>query len=192
MIDTLAARDRRALALGVAVIGGLLLTLRGVPAWWRWRSEVRARAAEAIRQERTVQAVIGGFSQSLDTLGERVRRLQGMGSAFLAGATPTEAASMLATAVADIARSSLVRIDAIQMRADSVRSGTLEMPRVRVEAQATGDVAGLAALLQGLEKGPLLLSIQRLSVRAAAVDAPANQTESLTIQFTVEGLALLR
>lgn len=192
MIETLSVRDRRALALGLALIGGLVLALRGIPAWWRWRSDVRASAAEAIKQERRVQATIAGFSQSLDTLSDRVDRLKRMGPAFLRGETPAEAASMLAAAVSDIARASLVRIDAIQLRADSARTDTLELPRVKVEAQATGDVAGLAALLHGLEKGPLLLSVQRLSVRTSAVDAPPDQTEALTIQFTVEGLALLR
>jgi hypothetical protein len=190
MIDTLATRDRRALIAGVAVIGGLVLALRAVPAWWRWRGEVRATAAEAIGRERAVTAVVAGFSQSLDSLGAGVGRLRSMGPAFLTGATPTEAASMLAAVVGEVARSSLVRIDAIQLRTDS--APRLPMPRVRMEVQATGDIAGLAALLQGMEKGPVLMSVSRLSVRAATVDAPPAQIESLTIQFTVEGLALLR
>lgn len=183
-------RDRRALIIGVATIGGLVLSARAVPAWWRWRTEVRASAAEAIAQKRRVEVVVAGFSQSLDSLEARMTRLKRLGPAFLTGATPAEAASMLAGLVGEVARSSLVRLDAIEMRVDTARGR--DLPRVRVEAQATADIAGLAALLQGLEKGPTLLAVRQLSVRPQALDAPANQIESLAIRFTVEGLALLR
>jgi hypothetical protein len=190
MIDSLAARDRRALTLGVVTIAALVFGLRGVPAWWRWRTEVRATAAEAIAQERRVHAIIAGFSQSLDSLGARAGRFRSMGPAFLAGATPAEAASTLAALVGEIARSSLVRIDAMELHVDSATAGN-DMPRVRLDAQATADIAGLAAFVRGLEKGPALLAVRRLSVRPQSVESPPNQVESLTVQFTVEGLVLL-
>lgn len=189
MIGALPTRDRRAALAGVLTIGALVFGFRGIPAWLRWRADVRASAADALAQEQRVSSVIGGFSESLDTLDARVRRLKRLGPAFLTGATPAEAASMLAAILGETARASLVRIDAIEIHADSVRGS--EMPRVRVEAQAVGDVAGLAALLQRLEHGAPLLAVRRLSVQSQAVDGPANQIESLAIRFTVEGLALL-
>ena len=137
-----------------------------------------------------MDAVVAGFSQSLDTLGARVTRFRSMGPAFLSGATSAEAASMLTAIVGEIARSSLVRIDAMELHVDSARGG-FDMPRVRLDAQATADIAGLAALVRSLEKGPTLLAVRRLSVRPQSIESPANQVESLTIQFTVEGLALV-
>jgi len=190
MINTLAARDRRALVIGVVAIGGLVIGLRGVPAWVRWRTEVRATAAEAITQEQRVDAVIAGFSQSLDTLGSRIGRLRKLGPAFITGATPTEAASTLAGLVGEMARSSLVRLDAIELHVDS-SGGPTAMPRVRLEAQATADITGLATLLRSLEKGPTLLAVRRVSIRPQSVESPSNQVETLAIHFTVEGLALL-
>ena len=188
-MGALGTRDRRAVTVGVLTIGSLVLGLGGIPAWWRWRADMRASAADALAQEQRVSSVVGSFSESLDTLGARVTRLKRLGPAFLTGATPAEAASMLAAILGESARASLVRIDAIEIHTDSVRGS--EMPRVRVEAQAVGDVAGLAALLQRLERGAPLLAIRRLSVQSQAVDAPANQIESLSIRFTVEGLALI-
>jgi hypothetical protein len=188
MIDALTSRDRRAAIVGVVAIGSLVLGFRAVPAWWRWRADVRETAAEAIAQERRVTGVVAGFSQSLDSLGARVDRLKHMGPAFLTGATPTEAASMLATILGETARTSLVRIDAIEIHVDSA-SGS-DMPRVRVEAQAVGDISGLAVLLQRLERGPTLLAVRRLSVQPQAVDGPAGQVESLAIHVTIEGLVL--
>ena len=168
----------------------MVLAFRAVPVWWRWRSDARAQAAEAIAQQRRVAADVAGFSRSLDTLSARVERLRGMGPVFLRGATPSEAASMLAAAVGEIARTSLVRIDALELHVDTTRAG--ELPRVRVDAQASGDIAGLAALLQGLERGPLLLAVRQVSVRPQAMDGPGNQVEMLAIHFSVEGLALQR
>jgi hypothetical protein len=189
MIDMFASRDRRALIAGIAVIGGLVICSRALPAWWRWRADVRSAAAEAIAQEGRVTTVVTGFSQSLDSLGARVGRLRRLGPVFLTGATPTEAASMLAAIIGESARASLVRIDAIEIHVDSVRGSA--MPHVRVEVQAVGDIAGLATLLQHIEQGPTLLAVPRLAVHPQAVDAPANQVETLAIRFTVEGLALL-
>jgi len=117
-------------------------------------------------------------------------RFRSMGPAFLTGATPAEAAATLAALVGEIARSSLVRIDALELHVDSATAG-YDMPRVRLDAQATADVAGLAALVRNLEKGPTLLAVRRLSVRPQSVESPANQVEALAIQFNLEGLVLL-
>ncbi len=190
MIETLAARDRRALIAGVVGIAGLVIVVRGVPAWLRWRQEARATAAEAIVQEQRVKAVIADFSQSVDTLSARAGRFRRLGQAFLPGATSAEAAASLTAIVGEIARSSLVRIDAMELHVDSA-SRELEMPRVRLEAQATADVAGLAALLRDIETGPTLLAVRSLSVRPQSVENPSSQVETLSIRFTVEGLALL-
>ena len=40
-------RDRRTLVIGMLVIGMIVLTSRGIPAWRRWDSQQRATAADA-------------------------------------------------------------------------------------------------------------------------------------------------
>jgi hypothetical protein len=190
MSTRLRLRDRRALLVGLGAIASLLLLFRGLPAWLRWRAEVRATAAEAIGQERRRDVIVTGFARSLDSLEARTDRLQRLGPAFVTGTSPAEAASTLAGMIAEMARASLVRLDAIEMRVDS--ADRRRMPRVRVEAQATADIAGLAALLRRVERGPALLAVRRLSVRAQAIDGASNQPETLALRFTVEGLALVR
>lgn len=190
MIETLAPRDRHALFFGMVAIAGLVALGRGVPAWWRWRAETRADAVESIAQEQRVRAIIADFSQSVDTLSARIERFRRLGQVFLPGATTAEAAASLTAIVGEIARSSLVRIDGMELRVDTA-SSPLDMPRVRLEAQATADVSGLASLLRDLERGPTLLAVRSLSVRPQSIESPANQVETLTIRFTVEGLALL-
>jgi hypothetical protein len=183
-------RDRRALLAALVVIPALILGFRGLPAWLRWRGEVRAAAAEVIAQEQRRDAIVADFARSLDSLEVRTERFEKLGAAFVTGSTAAEAASTLAGMVAEMARASLVRIDAIEMKVDSTNKPHL--PRVRVEAQATADIAGLSALLRRFEQGPALLALRRLSVRAPAIDAASNQPETLGLRFTVEGLALIR
>jgi hypothetical protein len=185
-----AARDRRALWVGGITIAGAVLLTRALPAWRTWSTgEGEAAEESLIRAQHTMNA-LQTYSVSLDTLEARVRRLQQVAPTLLTGDTPEEAAAMLATEVADLARGSLVRLDAVTVRADTTKGSTL--PHVFVEGQATSDVVGLAALLRALEEGPLLLTVPKLTVIPQGLGAGRDSTEILNVRFVVEGLALVR
>jgi hypothetical protein len=188
--DLLSARDRRALIGGATAILCLVIGVRGLPAWRSWRADARARAAESIGQAARTHAVLTGLSVSLDTLDARTARVKQLGPALLSGDTPNEAATALAVAVAEMARAALVRLDAVEMHVDTAKG--VALPRVSIEAQATGDVTGLTSFVHSLEKGPLLLAVRRLAVRPQRIDSPPDQGEMLSIRFTVEGLGLVR
>lgn len=182
-------RDRRVFIGGVIGVVGLILAFRGIPAWRAWRAEALAAAFEMRSQAAQTETVLAGFSQDLDSLEARTRRLAALGPALFAAETPREAASNLAALVGELGRQSLVRVDAVEIRVDTARGKIL--PRVSVEARATADIAGLASLLQRFEKGPDLLALRRLVVRPQNVQSPSDQPEQLWLQFTVEALALL-
>lgn len=190
MMATLSARDRRVLGIGAATILGLLLVLRGVPAWWDWRANTRAAAAESIGRWLAMQTTLEGLPRALDTLEARTARMREMGPAFFTGTTLADASAMLTAMVGEMARASQVRLDAMDVRIDSASDP--RRPRIRLEAQATADIAGLAELVERLEKGPPLLAVTRIAVRPHNPDTPAEQIETLALRFTVEGLALLR
>jgi hypothetical protein len=187
---TMAPRDRRTLMAGVAAIALLIACFRVVPAWLRWRAALRTEAAEAITYEHRSRDIMRRFAVSLDSLEARAARLQTLGSSLLTGETRQEAAANLTAVLAELARASLVRLDAIEVRSDSAADRALS--RIRVEAQATADIAGLAGLLRNLQAGPPLLAVRALSVRPQAIDAPADRPELLSIRFTIEGVALVR
>ena len=69
--------------------------------------------------------------------------------------------------------------------AEAVRQNLALLPSGRHET------VRLAAMLRGLEKGPALLAVRRLSVRPQSVDSPPGQVEALVVRFTVEGLVFL-
>lgn len=186
----LGARDQRAVVIGAASMLGLVVALRGLPAWRSWRAEVRAVAVEAQAQAAQSDALLASFAASLDTLEARTARLLQLGPALLAGGTSGEAAATLSGILGELARQSLVRLDAVDIRVDS--AGGRSLPRATVGVQATADITGLSAFLQGLEQGPALLAIRQLVVRPQATDGSADQVELLSIRLTVEGLALVR
>lgn len=186
----LASRDQRALTVGATIVIGLIGGLRGFPAWRTWRTDARASAAEAMARAAHTETVLAGFAESVDTLEARTPRVLGMAPSLVLGQTPAEAAAVLAAAVADLARLSSVRLDAVETRVDT--SEQRQLPLVSLDAQATGDIVGLAALLHRLESGPTLLSVRRIQIRPQNIETPADQAETLAIRFTVQGPALVR
>ncbi len=172
----LSTRDIRAVALGVGVIGGLLLWFRGLPAWREWARGVEAAAAEREAAVEQVEALLAGFPAGSDSLAARRRRLVDL--------VTVESASALTTLLAEAARLTSVRLDATQAR--SVAGDSVNLPRVAVDAELVGDIAGLASLVRLLETRPELLSLKRLSVRPQGVDGPHDQPETLTIVLTLE------
>ncbi len=186
---SLTGRDRGTLAAGGAVITVLIIVFRALPAWRTWRGDTRAAASEMLSQARLVEAAVAGFPAAADSLQARITRLLREGPGLVAGDTPTEAAANLAALIAEVARQSSVRLDAVEVHVDTSRTHLL--PRVTVDAQATGDIVGLAALLRHLDQGPTLLAVRRLLVRPQATAGPPGQVETLTIRIAVEGLALV-
>lgn len=188
--STLTAHDRRVLLLGAASILGLVAVFRGIPAWLAWRRDAHAAAAQRVSAADQDAVLLAAFPSALDSLEARTTRLLTLRPALLTAESPGEASSNLAAALADLARRAPVRLDGVDVRVDSSRATALM--HAKVEIQATADIAGLAALLQGLEHGPLLLTVRRVKVQAQNVASSPEQVESLSLRLTVEGLVLLR
>lgn len=186
---SISPRDRRTLLIGLATIGGLVASFRGVPLWRAWQAGQRSAAADAIARAGRIESTVSSFSASLDTLEARTARLTKGGSAFLIGDTLPAAAGMLAGILAEAARSSLVRINTLHT--SMPQSQGAQIPRVMVDLEATADIAGLAMLLRQLEGGPVILAIRRLSVRPQSVEGLPSSTELLSVRLTVEALAMV-
>src|SRR6185369_10438825 len=106
-----------------------------------------------------------------------------------------DAGSNLAVIVAEAARGAAVRLDAVEVRIDTMM-GTMgpkarTLPRIALEVQATADITGLAALLRDLEDGPALLAVRRVAVRPQNPEAPPTEIEALSVRLTIEGTALV-
>lgn len=183
MAQALSPRDRRALLLGVSIIGVIMVAGRVVPAWRRWQATaVDAAHATTLslahsRAEIIEQRVVD------DSLVARKARLTALRASWLEGDTPAAAAAALAGEISGAGGRAGVTIGALDIRLDS--SANLFMP-VRVHATAVGDIDGVAKLLAAIEGDRVALSIRALSIDAADPAAPPNQPEVLRTELTVE------
>jgi hypothetical protein len=187
----ISTRDRRTLALGAAAVALLLLLGRGVPAWRRWDAEVRASAAEMTGEAARAGTAVRTLPALRDSAAARRRRLAALDSALLEGESAASAGAALASLLSSAAEESGVQLGAVQVApADSAGRGVFA--RVRVRADATGDLPGLLLFLRALEGGRALVSVQEWAVTQPSAGGPAEFPEALRLELAVEGLARVR
>ena len=182
-------RDRRALILGITVVGVGVLALRIAPATWRAiqslkeglsaKTELLARAEWDVRRT-------GVLEDSAAVIRAKVLAL----APRLLGATrEAEALADLSSRLRRTAAESRLRVERTAPLDDSTRAGRLR--RVSLAAALEGDTRGTLALLRALARGRTLLTPSSLIITAtnpAASDAP----ELLKTELTVQGWYLSR
>lgn len=184
----LPSRDRRAIVVGLLLVGGLMGASQALGAWRSWATATRETAAARIELEIRAADALRRLPETLDTLETGVRRLTQVSSALIPGKSPMIAAGSLASLVSGAATSAHVRLGALHVQVDSTQAG--QFTRVSVRADGEGAVGSIARMLGTLERGPHALRVRELSVTQPAPAADADQAESLRITFTVEALAL--
>lgn len=182
-------RDRRAVIWGAGTLVTALLVLRVFPAALHaasaWHARGVARQAALARTRR----LLADIPRLQDSLGRLLPAVVALAPHLLDGRTPTEASASLASLIALDARRhalSVVRVDPLP---DAV---TGVFTRVAVHAELAGDVRGLVALLQTLETGEPVLTVDGLSVDAPEGGTADNASERLRIEVTVSGYGLPR
>ena len=147
----MSGRDRRALTAGGAAIVAMLAVSRALPMVVRWERD--AQSTDASRREMLERATIAiALSDRVrDSARARGARIIALAPALLEGETPATASATLAGIISGAAVRSNVRIGALQLRADTASRGTFV--HIGVSGDATGDVAGITAMLSLLEGG---------------------------------------
>jgi len=184
------SRDRRALLLGVVVIGGGSGLSVGGPRFKAWESEQAARATAATNDATLATASAKSLPVYRDSLRVRRARLASLDSTLIEGNSPAEAGAALSSLVADLAESAEVRIASLQLRGDTTVSGGFS--RVAVRVVGTSDITGLATLLHDIEAGSMLLAVREMIVSQPEPGAPASRPEMLRVDLVVETLARIR
>jgi threonine dehydrogenase-like Zn-dependent dehydrogenase len=184
------ARDRRTLAIGAGAIGCLLTIARGLPAWRSWLSDGRAAAAEQIRAAQEADALVSEAGAMRDTLAARNARYVALAPMLVSGDTPAEASASLASVMSSAASGAGVKLGTVQLRPAADTGARRTFVRVGVRADVVGDIAGIAALLASLERGPIRLRVQDVTVTQPDAASPRDRVEALHAEITIEGLAL--
>ncbi len=178
-------RDRRALAVGGAIVLAAVLLLRVLP--WGVR---RALAAE--RDLRAQVALLARARVDLadaallrDSAAALGRTLLGLAPKILSGGTAAEAVADLSGRVNHAAAANLVKLERVDAIPDSAGAGRLRRATLRAALEC--DVRGLAGLLQALERGNPVLAVRGLRVTAPDVGSADRASEVLRVELTVTG-----
>ena len=186
---SLSPRDARILRVGGAAIALLLVFARGLPAWRRWDAEARDDVRRQRGREVAAVAAIRGLPTALDSAEARRDRLGALAPSLLDGESAAAAGATLASILTGGAARAGVRLGSVQVQPDTASAGTFT--RVAVHTDATGDLEGITELLRYLEAAPELLVVRDLSITQPDAGGAPDRPESLQVEFTLQGLALI-
>ncbi|MEO8623803.1 MAG: type II secretion system protein GspM [bacterium] len=181
-------RDRRTLIMGALTIGTTLLASRGVPAWRAWDQHARSASTDAMNELAAIEQQLRLLPALRDSARSRSLRADALRSRLIGAPSVTSAGAALASQVTDIADDLGLKVNAIQIRPDSVFRD--KHARVGVRLTAIGDVTHLADLLSALESTAASLAIRELSISPGDPMLPDGRPETLRFQIMVEGLAV--
>ncbi len=185
----LSKRDLRALIRGVSIIAGIVVVARGVPAWRRWETTVLREASMTLHTVALVEAGVRQLPPTRDSVAARRARLDSLAGRLFEAKTVQEAAAALAVYVSDAATGTEVKVNTLQLRADSAFAAD-GFARIAVRLNGTSDVSGLAGLLVTVEGDSLLLAVREMTVTQPEPAAPDSKPETLHFELLIEGLAM--
>lgn len=186
----LSQRERRVVLIGGAVLVAAVTCLRGIPAWRTWLTETRAMADVSIAELARTRSGIAGMPALRDSLIARNERYIVLAPSILTGTSHGAVGASLASIVSGAAAGAGLELGAVSIRLDTTEKSVFSRPSVRGDAR--GDVTGLTRFLVALERGPTMLVIRTLAVTQPEPGAGSDRSETLRIEFAVEGIALVR
>jgi len=174
-------RERRAIAVGAAIIG-LTLFVRIAPAAVENVRAWRANGLDAQLTLRRAQEILKGREAVSDSLSEALAQVDALQGKLLRAEDSADAADELTWVISSTAEQAALKITTLRTMSDS-ESHPLE--RITAEVQLEGDIRGLSRFLRALETAETILTVNALSV---ATDDPGAQMEKLKVLLEVSAL----
>lgn len=177
-------RDRRALAIGAAVVAAAVLCLRVLPELGRGGMERWGKLETASLLLARTESELAAASALEDSAKVVRASLTRLAPKLLAGRTEADAAADLAARIGHVCTQHGVRLERTAALPDSARAGWIE--RVTVSAQMEGDMKGVAGLLAGLAAGSPVVVTQGIRL-VASPEATARGPERLRLELVTRG-----
>lgn len=178
------ARDKRALRVGLSIVGALLSVRLLVPA-------VTALAASR-RQHELERGLLAETRETIallplleDSAGSLRKAFIGLAPQLLSGSTEAMALADLSGRVKTLVGLIGGQLVGVAPNPDSGRSG--ELRRVSIRASFATDVRGLAKMFTGLAAGDVVLVPETALITAADPLAGGNTAERLQVEMTILG-----
>jgi hypothetical protein len=188
---SVSARDRRALALGSLVAIPALCYGLVIAPYRRAMADLRSHLESQralLARERALVAEAPALPAALHA---RESTVLHEAPRLFDGRDLLAASAALATYIGARAYQAHVFVQSSETRAPTpAADGILA---VSVDVRADGDLAGIATLLQSIERGPKLVRVERIAIERSgsqAVGTPASDEEILTVEARMTGYAL--
>ncbi len=184
-----AARNRRAMRLGIVVIVGILTTSKGLPVY---RSLLAESDAEMLTQRARLeqaQALIGQAAADSVQSVATTRELSLRESGLFQAASLASASANLSNLVADAAADAGVSAGPMQVSPDT--SATRAITRISVSGNVKGDIRRIAEFLNALAESPKLVRVRELTISAPDFQASGGVPTQLDVFLVIDALALV-
>lgn len=184
----LSRRDRRALVIGAAIGGAVLLFVFVLRPYAAAVEDARAELARERDLLSREHALLSRASSYTNRLTHSDSALAAQAARQFDVVEPVAATAALTSHVASLAEPSRVRIDGA--RGMAPREGPAGLIELRASIDATADISGLMTLLRKLESDRRLVRVQRLDVEPLGPNEPGPYDASMPEGDAVQPLRL--
>ena len=183
-------RDRRAVTLGLALVGLGVLALRVVPYGATQVQALRDRVMDDAATLATARRQVAGAAGLEDSARLLRKRLDGLASALLSGRDGAEAWIDLSGRIGRAASRHGVTLIQAAPQPDTGKVGLLR--RLTATAQIQSDLRGILAMVAELERDTVVLLVSELRISAADPRALATVPEILQAELYLRSWFLPR
>jgi len=186
-LATMNSRDRRALLLGLALLGPALGYIWGVKpllaSFNRTRDQI-FQQRQLLAQE---MAAVTAARQNPDLKRVADSAMRATEPRLFEGRDDVQASAELASHLTDVAQRSELLLQSAATRPTVLSNGIRSL---RVEIRGESDIRGVLEFLQNLESGEKLLRVDRLDISRSMAASDIEGVEPLAVAATIVGFAI--
>jgi hypothetical protein len=180
-------KDRRALFIGLAVLGPALAYIYGVKPLLADVRSTREQSAEQRQLLAHEMAAVSAARRNPEAQRLADSAMRAMTPRLFEGRDDAMATAELLSHLGSLARNSNVALQSASTRPPTVINGVRAL---HVEIRGETDVTGLITFLESLETGEKLLRVDRLDVSRSLAGGPVKGVEPLAISAAIIGYAI--
>lgn len=186
-LSTMNSRDRRALMLGLMILGPALAYIWGVKPMLASFSRTRDQIFEQRQLLAQEKAAVAAARQNPDLKRVADSAMNAMSPRLFEGRDDVMASAELVSHINDVAQESSVLLQSAATRPTEVVNG---IRTLRVEIRGESDLRGVLTFLQNVETGSKLLRVDRLDVSRSMAATEVEGVEPLAVAATIIGFAI--
>ncbi len=186
-LATMNTRDRRALMLGLFVLGPALAYIWGVKPLLASFNRTRDQIFDQRQLLAQEKAAVAAARQNPDLKRIADSAMHATATRLFEGRDDVQASAQLASHLTEVAQRSDVLLQSAGTRPTELVNG---IRTLRVEIRGESDIRGLLEFLKALESGEKLLRVDRLDISRSMAAAEVEGVEPLAVAATIVGFAI--